>query len=323
MKLLTCIALLLFNCLTASLSWAQPTYPDRPVRIVVPFGAGAPADIISRLTGAKLMEWWRQPVVIDNVPGAAGTVGAARVAKTAADGYTLLMSGDAAMTTAVTLYDKLAYDPLKDFVPITLATLSTNILVVHPSVPARSVQELVALAKANPGTLTYASTGSGTSQHLGGELLKKMAGIDLAHVPYKAVGGLLQDLLAGRVGMNFGNIANMLPLVREGKLRALAVSSSKRWGAIPEIPTVAEAGYPGFEAVAWFGLLAPTGTPDGVVERINQDMVKALGLPDVRSRLTDLGFEVVGSTSRDFAARIRSEIVSKGQLVKDSGAKAD
>lgn len=323
MKLLTCIALLLFNCLTASLSWAQATYPDRPVRLVVAFGAGAPADIISRLTSAKLTEWWRQPVVIDNIPGAAGTVGAARVAKTAGDGYTLLMSGDAAMTTAVTLYDKLAYDPLKEFAPITLATLTTNILVVHPSVPAKSVQEIVALAKAKPGTLAYASGGSGTSQHLAGELLKKMAGIDLTHVPYKATSGLTQDLLAGRVGMNFGNIAVMLPLVREGKLRALAVSSGKRWAAIPEIPTVAEAGYPGFEAVAWFGLLAPAGTPDRVIEKINQDMVKALGLPDVGSKLADLGFEVVGSSSRDFAARIRSEIVSKGQLVRDSGAKAD
>lgn len=301
---------------------AQP-YPDKPVRVVVPFGAGAPADIIARLAGVKLTEWWKQPVLIDNMPGAAGTIGAARVAKSPGDGYTLLMSGDAAMTTAVSLYDKLPYEPLRDFAPITLATLSTNILVVHPSIPVKNVQELVAYAKSKPGELIYGSTGSGTSQHLGGELLKKMAGIQITHVPYKAVGSLTQDLLGGRIGMNFGNIATMLPLVRDGKLRGLAVSSAKRWPATPDLPTVSESGYPGFEAVAWFGLLAPAGTPDAVVQQLNREVVKALHLPDVKAKLTDVGFEVVGSTSQDFVARIRDEIVSKGQLVKDSGAKPD
>jgi tripartite-type tricarboxylate transporter receptor subunit TctC len=258
------------------------------------------------------------------MPGAVGNLGAARVAKAAPDGHTLVSTGDAAMTTNVTLYGKqLPYDPAKDFAPITLVALSTNILVVHPSVPARNVKELVALAKAHPGKLSYASAGSGSSQHLGGELLKKRAAIDMVHIPYKGAPLATQDVIAGRVEMTFGNVTQMLPQVRAGKLRGIAVSSLKRWPAVPDVPTVAESGYPGFEAVAWFGLLAPANTPNAIVQKLYQDILKALAVPDVRTRLTDTGLDVVARPPHEFAAQIKDEIVKKGQLIRDSGAKPD
>ena len=312
--------------LTASPSvLAQPAFPEKPVRIIVGFIAGGSgADLIARLVGPKLSEWWRQPVIVDNMPGQVANIAAARVAKAAPDGYTLVATGDAALTTNVTLYGKqLPYDPLKDLAPITLATLSTNILVVHPSLPVRNVKELVALAKANPGKLSYASAGSGSSQHLGGELLKKRAGIDIVHIPYKGGPIAMQDVLAGRVEMTFGNVAGTLQQVQAGKVRAIAVSSLKRWPAIPDVPTVAESGYPGFEAVAWFGLSAPGGTPNAIVQKLYQDIAKALALPDVRTRLNDVGLDVVARTPQEFVAQIKSEIAAKGQLIRDSGAKPD
>jgi tripartite-type tricarboxylate transporter receptor subunit TctC len=243
---------------------AQSGYPGKPVRFIVQFPPGSAPDITARLVGEQLSQSWGQPVLIENMLGAGGGIGAAHVARSAPDGYTLLFSGDAAMTTNVSLYEKLPYDPLKDFSPITLAVLSTNVLVVHPSVQARNVQELIALAKSQPGKLSYASAGSGTSQHLGGELLKQMAGVDIVHIPYKGGPAAIQDVVAGRVPMMFANIVTALPPVRDGKLRGLAVSSLKRWPATPDLPTMAESGLPGFEAVAWFGLLAPAGTPDAI-----------------------------------------------------------
>ena len=310
--------------LTPSLVPAQ-SYPEKPVRIIVGFIAGGSgADLIARLVGPKLSEWWRQPVIVENIPGQVGSIGAARVAKAPPDGHTIVATGDAAMTTNVALYGKqLPYDPTKDLVPITLVALSTNILVVHPSVPARNVKELVALAKANPGKLSYGSAGSGSSQHLGGELLKKRAGVDIVHIPYKGGPLAMQDVMTGRVEMTFGNIVQMLPQVQSGRLRGIAVSSLKRWPAVPDIPTVAESGYPGFEAVAWFGLSAPGGTPNAIVQKLYQDIAKALALPDVRNRLVDTGLDVVARPPAEFLAQIKAEIASKGQLIKDSGAKPD
>ena len=303
---------------------AQSAYPEKPVRIVVGFIPGSGADIVARIVGQKLTEFWGQPVIVDNMPGAVGNIGAARVAKSAPDGYTLVSTGDAAMTTNVSLFGKqLPYDPVRDFAPITLVALSTNVLVVHPSVPARNVKELVALARAHPGKLSYASAGSGSSQHLGGELLKKRASIDMVHIPYKGAPLATQDVMAGRVEMTFGNITQMLPQVRAGKLRAIAVSSLKRWPAVPDVPTVAESGYPGFEAVAWFGLLAPANTPNAIVQKLYQDILKALAIADVRTRLTDTGLDVVSRSPQEFAAQIKDEIVKKGQLIRDSGAKPD
>lgn len=309
-------------CLAGNAS-AQSAYPEKTVRIIAPFAPGSPADASARLVGQKFSETWAKPFVVENVLGVAGSVGAERVAKSAPDGYTLLMSGDAAMTTNVSLY-KLAYDPTRDFAPISLVVVTPNILVVHPSLPVQNVKQLVALAKSRPGELTFASAGAGTSQHLAGELFKSMAKIDIVHVPYKGgIGQAMPDVLAGRVVMIFGNIFLTQPQVKAGKLRGLAVSSLKRATSVPEIPAMSELGYPGFEAVAWFGLLAPARTPDPIVRKLHRETVKTITQPEVRGRLIDSGMEVVGSTPEEFAAQIRAEIPKKGQIVRASGAKVD
>jgi tripartite-type tricarboxylate transporter receptor subunit TctC len=306
-----------------SLVSAQSGYPDKPVRIVTGFVPGSPADIMARVVGQKLNEYWGQPVIVENLPGAVGNLAAARVAKAPSDGYTIISSGDAAMTTNVTLFGKqLPYEPTRDFAPITLVALSTNILALHPSVPARNVKELVALAKATPGKLSYASAGNGSSQHLGGELLKKIGSVNIVHIPYKGGPPAVQDVMTGTVEMTFGNIVTTLPHVRSGKLRAVAVTSLKRWPHIPDVPAIAET-YPGFEAVAWFGFLAPGKTPEPVVQKLYNDTQKALAVPDVRTRLTDLGLEIVGRSPRQFAEQIKEEIVKKGQIIRDSGVKTD
>jgi tripartite-type tricarboxylate transporter receptor subunit TctC len=260
-------------------------------------------------------------VVIETALGVGGNIAAERVAKSAPDGYTLLVTGDAAMTTNVTLFRNLGYDPVRDFAPVSQFVDSVNIVALHTSVPARSMKELVSLAKAHPGKLTYASGGSGTSQHLGGELLKAMAGIDLVHVPYKTAAGVLPDLLSGRVDMQFGNISVLLPWVRQGKLRGLAVTSLKRAPIISELPTVAESGFPGFEATTWAGMLAPAGTPAAVVQRLHQHTERVVTQVDMRGKLTDMGFIVVANSPEVFGAQIKEEIVKKGKLVLASGAK--
>jgi tripartite-type tricarboxylate transporter receptor subunit TctC len=302
---------------------AQSGYPEKTVRIVAISPAGSPADMSARLVGQKFNEAWGKPFVIENVIGAAGSIAAERVAKAAPDGYTLLMSGDAAMTANVSLY-KLSYDPTRDFAPISIVVLTPNILVVHPSLPARDVKQLVALARSRPGELTFASAGAGTSQHLAGELFKSMAKVDIIHVPYK--GGIVQampDVLTGRVAMIFGNIVATMPQVKAGKLRGLAVSSSKRATSVPDIPAMSELGYPGFEAVAWFGLLAPARTPDPIVRKLHQETLKAIAQPDVRSRLIESGMEIIGNSPEEFTAQIKVEIAKKGQLIRQSGAKLD
>ena len=264
-----------------------------------------------------------KPVVVENVPGAAGSVGAERVAKSAPDGYTLLFSGDAAMTTNVSLYSKLAYEPLRDFAPIMNFVETPNVLIVHPSLPAKNVKELVALAKSRPGEITYASSGAGTSQHLAGALLGNRAGIELSHVPYKDAAVAMSDVIGGRVTMFFGGSLFTMPQVRAGKVRAIAVSSLKRMPVVPELPTVAESGYPGFQAVAWFGLLAPIGTPAAVLSKLQQDAARVIAMPDVRNKYTENGGIVVGNTPAEFAAQIKAEIVAKGNLVRASGAKVN
>ncbi len=302
---------------------AQSGYPEKPVRITVPFAAGSAPDFLTRLVGQKFTETWGKPFVVENVPGAAGSVAAERVAKSGPDGYSLLMSGDAAMTANVSLY-KLTYDPTRDFAPISIVVLTPNILVVHPSLPVKDVKQLAALARSRPGELTFASAGSGTSTHLAGELFKSMAKIDLLHVPYKA--GIMQampDILSGRVAMIFGNIVTTMPQVKAGKLRGLAVSSLKRATTVPDIPTMAESGYPGFDAVAWFGLLAPARTPDPIVRRLHQETIKVIAQPDVRAKLIESGMEVIGNSPEEMAAQIKAEITKKGQLVRQSGAKVD
>lgn len=300
---------------------AQANYPDKVVRFVVGFPPGSVPDVTARVVSQKFTEAWGKPVVVENFPGTAGSIGAERAAKSAPDGYTLLFSGDAAMTTNVTLYPKLGYDPVRDFAPIMNFIETPNVLVLHPSVPARSVKELVALARARPGDLSYASGGSGTSQHLAGELLRSMAKIDIVHVPYKSFAQAMPDVLAGRVGMVFGNITQTMPLVRADKLRGLAVSSLKRASAIPDLPTMAESGFPGFEAVAWFGLLAPAGTPPAVLGKLQHESARVIALPDVRAKFIEAGAEIVGNSPAEFAAQIKAEIVRKGKLIRESGAK--
>jgi tripartite-type tricarboxylate transporter receptor subunit TctC len=306
--------------LLTSNAFAQ-TYPDKPIRILVGFAAGGPADITARLIGDRLSEAWGKPVIVENVTGAAGNLATDRVAKSAPDGYTLLAAASATIVTNPSLYQKLPFDPVKDLAPITQAVYTPNILAVHPDVPARSVQELVAYAKQNPGKLTFGSAGPGTSQHLAGELFKTMAGIDIQHVPYRGIAAVMPDLIAGRLTMVFGNISAVLPLVRDGKLRALAVSSARRYGAVPDLPTMIQAGFPGFDSTAWFGLMAPAGTPWDVIDKLHRESVRILALPDVRKRFEELGVEVIGNTPAEFAGVIANETPHWAKVIRDAGIK--
>ena len=300
---------------------AQTNYPEKPIRIVVGFPPGGTQDTVARLLGQKFAEAWGKPVVIENVTGAAGNIGADRVAKATPDGYTLGLLGEGIVINP-SLY-KLAYDPLKDFAPVSQVTAQPNMLVVNNAVPAKSVKELVAVAKAQPGELTFASGGSGTTVHMTGELLKSMAGIDIRHIPYKGVGPAIPDLLGGRITMMFSPIGIVLPMVREGKLRALAVTSLRRSPAAPELPTIAESGYAGFEVTLWYGLLAPARTPATIVGKLHLETVKALALPDLRAKLSGLGVEGIGNSPDEFAAVIKSGIPKWAKVIKESGIKAD
>lgn len=298
-------------------------YPTRPVRFVVPFAAGGGGDIVVRAVAQKLTERLGQSVVVDNRSGAGGNVGTEIAARSPADGYTLLMANVAPMAINVSLHRKLPYDPIKDFTPITLLARFPNVLVVHPSVPAGSIKELVALARWKPGRLTYASAGSGSTTHLSAELFKSLAGIDLVHVPYKGGGPALIDLVAGQVTLYFGSMPASLPHIRSGRLRALGVTSPQRSAAAPDIPSVAESGFPGFDAVTWIGAVAPAGVASSIVKRLNAEIVQIMSLPDVRERLSALGAEPVTNSPDQFAAYIGSEIKKWAGVVKASGAVAE
>ena len=301
---------------------AQTNYPDKPVRIVVGFPPGSTPDTVARLLGQNFAGAWGKPVVIENITGAAGNIAADRVAKATPDGYTLGLLGTVQLIVNPGLY-KVAYDPMKDFAPVSQVTVSPFMLVVHNAVPAKNVKELVALAKAQPGGLTFASAGSGSSPHMAAELLKSVAGLDIRHIPYKGVGAAIPDLLGGRVTMTFSPIVVVLPLVREKKLHALAVTSLKRSSAAPELPTVAESGFPGFEYTSWNGLLAPARTPATIIRKLHLETVKALELPDLRAKLGDLGMEAIGNSPGEIAAVIKSEIPKSAKLIKEAGIKPD
>jgi len=304
---------------TAGGAVAQSNYPDRAVHMVLGYPPAGPVDIIARIMGDRLSQIWGQPVVIDNVSGAGGNIGGDRVAKAAPDGYTILMATNAQVAINPSLYAKMTYDPAKDLLPISQAVYSPNILVVPNDVPAKTVPELVAYARANPGKLSFASAGVGTTQHLAGELFKAMAHIDIQHVPYRGGAPVITDLLGGRVTMSFIAIAPAIPLVREGKVRALAVTSPTRFGAAPELPTMIEAGYPGFVSILSIGLMAPKGTPPAIVEKIHQDSVKALSTPEVRKKLSDIGMEVIGNSPAEFAAALAAEAPQWAKVIKDAG----
>ena len=300
------------------------SWPQKPVRIIVPFAPGGASDLMPRLVGEKLSAMWNQPVVIDNRPGAAGNIGMELGAKSPPDGYTLLSAPNGNLVVNPHMYSKLAYDVFKDLAPVTRIAAVQNVLVVHPDVPAKSVKELVTLARAKPGTLTFASPGNGSQAHVAVELMKMQLGLDLVHVPYQGVGPAIQDLLGGRISLMVAQVPSALPQVKAGKLRALGVASSAPLAALPEVPTIAEAApLPGFEAVSWYALMAPAGTPREVTEKIRLDTAKVLQLPEVRERLAKMGAEPSGESPAQLAARIKEEYERWGEVVRKANIKAD
>jgi tripartite-type tricarboxylate transporter receptor subunit TctC len=300
------------------------SYPTRPIRLVVPYPPGGPLDIMARAIGQKLTEAWHQPVVVDNRAGAGGNIGADLVAKSPADGYTLLMGAVATHAINPSLYSKIPYDPVKDFAPVALVAQVPNILVVNPAVPAKTVRELIELARAKPGYLNFASGSTGSTGHLAGELFNTMAGVKMVHIPYKGAAPATADLLAGQVQLMFDNLASALPNVKAGKLRALAVTTLARSPAMPDLPTIAESGLPGFDLTTWFGLMVPAGTPPEIVAKLNAEVVRALNANDMRERLEKMGAEPpANNTPEHFAAFIRAEAAKYARVVKDSGAKVD
>jgi tripartite-type tricarboxylate transporter receptor subunit TctC len=298
---------------------AEPAYPQTTIRIVLGFSPGSAPDVAARILAERFRAAWGKPVVVENMPGAGGNVAADHVAKAAPDGATLLMAGNAAIVINPSLYAKLPYDPARDLVPIAQVTIAPNVLVLNKDVPARSVQELVELARRKPGELTFASAGIGTSTHLAGELFQTMAGVKLQHVPYRDSAALLSDLVAGRVTMFFGSIASVLPQARDGQLRALAVTSLRRSPAMPELPTLDELGFSGFDAGAWFGLMAPAGTPAQIVAMLHDEAQMAVTAPAAREKFAALGMETVVRSSDEFAAAIRAETPVWARLIKQVG----
>jgi tripartite-type tricarboxylate transporter receptor subunit TctC len=301
---------------------AEP-FPAKPARLVVPFPPGGPLDATGRAIAQKLTEAWGQSVIVENKPGAGGNIGADYVAKSPADGYTIVMGALSTHAVNPSLYPKMPYDAKKDFAPITLVAITPNVLVVNPSLPVHSVKELIAYAKANPGKLSFGSGSIGSAGHLAGELFKVDAGVDMVHVPYKGAAPAMQALLAGDTQLMFDNLASAMSQVKAGKLRALAVTTAQRSKLAPDLPTMAEAGVPGFDISTWFGLLAPAGTPPEVVAKWNADVTKILTASDMRERLASQGAEAAPDTPREFARFIDEELVKYAKIVKASGAKVD
>jgi tripartite-type tricarboxylate transporter receptor subunit TctC len=316
----TIAALLL--ALAPALAAAQ-NYPTKAVHIINPFTAGGPTDLLARAVGQKLNDAWGQPVVVETRSGAAGNIGIEYVASQPADGYTLLVMPTGNAVVNPHIFPKLRYDPLKDFAPVTLLATVENVLVVHPSIKASSVQELIALARANPGKLTYSSPGVGSQAHVAGEMLESGAGVNMLHVPYKGMAPAMNDLLGGQVSFMFLSMSSALKQVEAGKLRALGVASKERSSAAPNLPTVAEQGLPGFEAISWYALMAPAGTPAEIVEKIAADSAKALKAPDVRQRLLGLGTNPVGNSPAELAAMLKKEYDFWGDFIRKAGIKAE
>jgi tripartite-type tricarboxylate transporter receptor subunit TctC len=308
-----------------TLSFAAPAadYPTRPVSIVVAFTPGGPSDVLSRIIGQRLNEILHQPFIIENRPGSGGNIAAEQVARATPDGYTLLMGNNSILATNAALYKKLGYDPERDFLPITMIGSQANILVVNPAVPAQSMAELIALAKANPGQLNFASSGHGAAAHLAGELFKAEAKVNIVHVPYKGAAPALQDVMAGHVQMMFATAASVIGLIKSGKVRALAVTTPQRTALLPDLPTVDELGIKGFDATTWHGLVAPTGTPREVIDTLHFAATTALRDPATRKQLTELGVDIAGSTPKEFEAYIKSEIPKWTAVVKTSGAQIE
>jgi tripartite-type tricarboxylate transporter receptor subunit TctC len=306
---------------TAAVAWAQ-AYPTKPIRIVVPFPAGGTSDILSRAIGQKLTEEWKQPVIVDNRPGASANIGAEIVVKSPPDGYTLL-AASTIHTINPSLYSKLAYDPVRDFTPITLIATTSQVLAVHPSVPVKTVKEFIAYAKKRPGELHYSSAGNGSQPHLTAELFRSRTGINIVHVPYKGAPPAMTDLLAGHVALTFATSPSAVPHVKSGKLRALGVSTAKRIAALPDVPTIDEAGVPGFEASGANGLVGPAGIPAAIVEKLNAAVVRIVREPAMNRYLSEQGADPFTTTPAEYAAYIKSEVAKWAKAVKDSGARID
>jgi tripartite-type tricarboxylate transporter receptor subunit TctC len=309
--------------LAAPAGLAAEPFPARPIRFVVPYPPGGPLDTVARLLGQKVAASVKQPVVVDNVPGAGGNIGAGAVARAAPDGYTILMGAVATHAINPTLYPALPYDPDRDFIAVTQVASTPNVLVVNPAVQARSVAEFIALARSQPGKLNFGSGSTGSAGHLAGELFKSMAGVDMVHIPYKGAAAAMQDLVGGRVDAMFDNLASSLSQVKGGRIRALAVTTARRSELAPELPTIAESGLPGFDISTWFGVFVPAGTPGPVVDRLHAEFIQALAATDVREKMLNLGAEPVGNTPRQFASYVRSEAAKYAKLVTASGAKVD
>jgi len=308
--------------LLVAASAAAQSYPDKPIKMIIGFPPGGAPDVVARLLGQKLSEALGQPIVMDHATGAAGNIAMEKLAKAPPDGYTLGFLVNGQLVINPSLY-KLTYDPAKVFAPISQVTVTPNLLVVNNAVPAKNVQELIALARAKPGELTYASGGTGTGNHMAAELLKSVAAIDVRHIPYKGVLPAVPDLIGERVTMMFSPMPVVLPYVRDGRLRGLAVTTLKRAPSVPDIPTIAESGYPGFEVTIWYGILAPAGTPPAIIRRVHQETAKALAQPDVRAKLAEQGLEPIGNSPEEFAAVIRAETPTWAKLVKDANIQAD
>ena len=304
-------------------AYAQPAYPNKPIRLVVPFSAGGPTDVLARAIGQKLSDSLGQPIIVESRPGAGGNVASDYVAKAPPDGYTLILGTVGTHAINASLYSKLPFDTVQDFTPIALVASATIVMVAHPSVPAKTVKELLALAKSKPHQLNFASPGSGTPQHLAGELFKTVADVEMVHVPYKGAAPALTDLLGGQVSLGFVSLPAALPYIKAEKLSALGVTASKRSAVAPEVPTIAESGLPGYEVENWYGVLAPPRTPKEIVNKLNTEIIKLLHTQDIKERLGNQGFEILQSTPEQFAAFIKMELVKWAKVVKLSGAKAD
>lgn len=306
---------------TAS-AWSQPTYPDRPIRLVVPYAAGAGTDIGVRFFTPKLSEAFGEQVVVDNRPGAGGSIGAEIVARASPDGYTLMI-GSISHTILPGMHSKLRYDIVKDFAPVSMLVAYPFLLVVNASLPAKSLRELVALAKAKPGQINYGSSGSGTVGHLNAELFKSITGTNIVHVPYKGIANAIIGILAGEASLGFYSVSATFPHIKAGRLRALASTGANRSPSVPEVPTVAESGFPGYDVSTWFGVLAPAGTPKPVIAKLHREFARIVQLPDIKERLIANDFEPVGNSPEQFSAFIRKEMVRWAKVVKASGLKAD
>lgn len=294
-------------------------FPTQPIKLISPWPPGGSNDTFSRLIAARLATAFGQNVLVENRPGATGTIGVGQVARAPADGYTIVMGSSPTHATAAAIYPTLTYDPVRDFTGVTMVGTVSNVLVVHPSVPARTVQELIALARQAPGTLTFSSSGNGSSQHLSGEMFKVMTGVDMLHVPYKGAAPAVADILAGHVKLGFHNMPDVVPHLKSGALRAIAVTAARRVAALPDVPTIAESGVPGYAAEVWFGVFAPAATPRPVVDRLHDEISKALTDPEIRGRLQALGNEVSGIGPDAFNAYVRTEVTRWAEIVRKAG----